>query len=99
MRSLARSTGAKKAIRQDFDRNIALQASIAGAVDDAHAAAAQLFEHFVRPDYLLHAINSVPFRGHLEGNQGCIQNITLPSGQPPRQSGAGTKNRLVVLVM
>ncbi len=89
MRSLARSTGAEKAIRQDFDRNLALQASIARAVDDPHAAAAQLFEHFVRPDYLLHAINSVPFRNHLEGNHGFIQNITLSSGQSPRLIGKG----------
>jgi hypothetical protein len=86
MGPLAGRTGAHEAIGQDLDRNIALQASVAGAVDDTHAAAAQLFEHFVRPDYLLHAINSVPFRSHLRRNQGFIQIITLSSGQSPGSS-------------
>ena len=105
MGPLAGRTGAHEAIGQDLDRNIALQASVAGAVDDTHAAAAQLFEHFVRPDYLLHAINSVPFRSHLRRNQGFIQIITLSSGQSPGSSArndgigrSGTKESIMVVV-
>ena len=60
VRCLTGRTRAQIGFGEDFDRDLAVEACIARPVHHAHPATAQLFEHLVGPDYLLHAFNSKP---------------------------------------